>query len=420
MVRSVLIGAPAGPRSLPSLRSIKYRSNVEKPGTPVPRHVVLLVPGGLALLAGLDAALLRLGLGAPVVSERWADVHGPLMVLGFVGTLVALERAVAVRRRLLLTAPALLGLGGVALLTPLPLAVGRAALAAGCALLLAVYAVVWRRQPAPAVAVQALGAAHGLAAALLWLAGVPVPHLVPTLAGFLVLTVVGERLELMRVGAPSARAEDAVWALAVAWAAASTVALLLPDAGWTALGAVLLGLVAVLARHDVARRTVRGTGLPRYMASAMLGGYAWLGVAGAVWLVQGPVLSGPGYDAVLHCVFLGFVLSMVMAHAPVILPAVLRRPLPYRPVMYAPLALLHATLLLRVLVGDARGIDAAVQVGGVGNVAALLLFVVVAVGSAVRGPVPPATPRSAPGGPTVAAAGAATVAVAVPSAGGAA
>jgi hypothetical protein len=360
---------------------------VEKPGTPVPRHVVLLVPGGLALLAGLDAALLRLGLGAPVASERWADVHGPLMVLGFVGTLVALERAVAVRRRTLLAAPALLGLGGLALLTPLPLVVGRVALTAGCALLLAIYAVVWRRQPAPAVAVQALGAAHGLAATLLWLAEVPVPHLVPTLAGFLVLTVVGERLELMRVGAPSARAEDAVWALALGWAVASTVALLRPDAGWTALGAVLLGLVGVLARHDVARRTVRGTGLPRYMASAMLGGYAWLGVAGAVWLVRGPVLSGPAYDAVLHCVFLGFVLSMVMAHAPVILPAVLRRPLPYRPVMYAPLALLHATLLLRVLVGDARGVDAAVQVGGVGNVVALLAFVVVAVGSAVRGPV---------------------------------
>lgn len=359
---------------------------MEKPGTPVPRHVVLLVPGGLALLAGLDAALLRLGLGAPVVSERWADVHGPLMVLGFVGTLVALERAVAVRRPWLLASPALLGLGGLALLSPLPLRVGQAALVAGCALLLVVYAVVWRRQPSAALAVQALGALLGAVAALLWLAGLPVPHLVPTMAGFLVLTVAGERLELMRVGAPSARAEDAVWALSLGWAVAATVALLLPDVGWTLLGAVLLGLVAVLARNDVARRTVRGTGLPRFMACAMLGGYVWLGVAGAVWLVNGPVLSGATYDAVLHCVFLGFVLSMIMAHAPVILPAVLRRPLPYRPVMYVPLALLHATLLLRVLVGDARGIDPVVQAGGVGNVVALLLFVVVAAGSAIRGP----------------------------------
>lgn len=378
---------------------IKYPRYVEKPGTPVPRHVVLLVPGGLALLAGLDAALLRLGLGAPVASDRWADVHGPLMVLGFVGTLVALERAVAVRRPWLLASPALLGLGGLALLAPVPLAVGQGALAAGAALLLAIYAVVWRRQPATAVAVQALGALHGLAAALLWLAGVPVPHLVPTMAGFLVLTVAGERLELLRVGAPSPRVEPAVGLLATAWTAAGAAALLHPAAGWTALGAVLLALVAVLARHDVARRTVRGTGLPRFKACAMLGGYAWLAVAGGTWLVLGPVLSGPAYDAVLHCVFLGFVLSMIMAHAPVILPAVLRRPLPYRPVMYVPLALLHATLLLRVLVGDARGVDVAVRVGGVGNVVALLLFVVLAAGSAIRGPArpgaaarPPATP----------------------------
>jgi len=42
------------------------------------------------------------------------------------------------------------------------------------------------------------------------------------------------------------------------------------------------------------------------------------------------VRDGGGYDAVVHAIFLGFVISMVMAHAPVILPAVLRRPLPYR------------------------------------------------------------------------------------------
>lgn len=358
---------------------------MKNPGTPVPRHVVLLVPGALALLAGLDAALLRLGLGAPVANDRWADVHGPLMVLGFVGTLVALERAVAVRRPALLASPALLGAGGLALLGPLPLWVGRTALVGGTAVLLAVYGVVWRRQPAVAVAVQTTGAVLGLAAALLWLAGVPVPHLVPTLSGFLVLTVAGERLELLRVGGPSARVEDAVGVLALGWAAAAAVALLRPAAGWTLLGAVLLALVAVLARHDVARRTVRGTGLPRFMACAMLAGYAWLAAAGAVWLVSGPVLAGRAYDATLHAVFLGFVLSMIMAHAPVILPAVLRRPLPYRPVLYLPLALLHATLLLRVLAGDARGVDVAVQVGGVGNVVALLLFVVLAAGSAVVG-----------------------------------
>ncbi|MGJ3560863.1 hypothetical protein ACR6C2_30315 [Streptomyces sp. INA 01156] len=59
---------------------------------------MLLLPAGLALLAGLDAALLLLGLPAPVTADRLPEVHGVLMVLGFVGTLIALERAVALGR----------------------------------------------------------------------------------------------------------------------------------------------------------------------------------------------------------------------------------------------------------------------------------------------------------------------------------
>ena len=57
----------------------------------------LLVVGGLSLVLGLDAALVRLQVPAPLGSDRLADVHGAVMVLGFLGTLIALERAVALR-----------------------------------------------------------------------------------------------------------------------------------------------------------------------------------------------------------------------------------------------------------------------------------------------------------------------------------
>src|SRR5690606_29925327 len=87
---------------------------------------------------------------------------------------------------------------------------------------------------------------------------------------------------------------------------------------------------------------------------------------------------GPAYDAVVHAVFLGFTLSMIMAHAPVILPAVLGRPLPYRPVFYVPVVLLHASLALRVLVGDLDEQTWALQTGGVLNIVAVLTFVVLA------------------------------------------
>ena len=45
----------------------------------------------------------------------------------------------------------------------------------------------------------------------------------------------------------------------------------------------------------------------------------------------------------IHALFLGFVISIVFGHAPVILPAVLRVPLPYRSVFYRPLAMLHGS-----------------------------------------------------------------------------
>ena len=78
-------------------------------------RLVWMLPAGVALLAGLDAGLLLLGLPAPVTAERLPDVHGMLLVLGFVGTLISLERATALARPLGYVAPALLGIGGVLL-----------------------------------------------------------------------------------------------------------------------------------------------------------------------------------------------------------------------------------------------------------------------------------------------------------------
>ena len=52
-----------------------------------------------------------------------------------------------------------------------------------------------------------------------------------------------------------------------------------------------------LGRYDVARRTIRGHGLTRYMAAALLTGYAWLAVAGGLWASVGQMADGGAYDA---------------------------------------------------------------------------------------------------------------------------
>lgn len=338
----------------------------------------LLLFGGVSLLLGLDAALLRLQVAAPLRSDRIEDVHGVLMVLGFLGTLIALERAVALRATWAYAAPALLGAGGIALATAALLALGQLLLVDGAAVLVVVYIALWQRQRDDAVLVETLAAAMALLAALLWLR-VDIVVLVPWLVGFLVLTIAAERVELARLTFPATAGRTLV-AAGLGVLAAQVLALLNPDAGTRLLGAVLLLLTCWLARHDVARRTIRSTGLPRYSAAALLAGYFWLIVASLLWLVNGAGLhsgadaEGGARDAALHAVFLGFTMSMVMAHAPVILPSVLRRPLPYRRALWVPLVLLHVALAVRVVAG-LLGRDGAWTAASVGTVLALLAFV---------------------------------------------
>lgn len=309
------------------------------------------------------------------------------MVFGFVGTFIVLERAVAARHAWGYSAPLLLGLGSLTLLSELPEYVGKSMIGLGFVMLLAIYVVIRRRSPAAAIDIQILGAVSGLTATILWLAGAPISAIVPGMAVYLILTIAGERLELARVSpALDVRAENLGLGASLFLVAMAAIAPMWPVAGYPLLGVALSLLIVWLFRFDVATRLVNTKGLPRYMAVCLLAGYVWLLVPAGIWIVSGLVDNGRGYDAALHAIFLGFVMSMIMAHAPVILPAVLRKPLPYRWFLYLPVALLHVSLALRILGGDAWGSVDALHWGGSLNVIAILLFVVLAITSAVMGP----------------------------------
>jgi hypothetical protein len=140
-----------------------------------------------------------------------------------------------------------------------------------------------------------------------------------------------------------------------------------------------------LMRQDVARRTVKGRGLPRFIAVCLLTGYVWLALSGLTILVSsGLGYGGASYDAALHAVLLGFVFSMVFGHAPIILPAVLRVAVPYTPYFYLPLALLHVSLVVR-LAGDWMILPQWRAWGGALNSVALLAFVLGTIAAVLRG-----------------------------------
>lgn len=356
--------------------------------TPLSRtsiRLLFLIPGAIALLSGLDAALLLLGLWSPVTTERLPLVHGPLLVFGFVGTVITLERAVAVRRLWGFGSPVFYGVGGILLLTPLPIQVGQVFFALGGVVLLFIYLAIWRRQRMLSSAIQSLGAFLAVASALLWIGGYEADALVPGMAGFMVLTIAGERVELARLVTLSKTTERAAFAVCAGQAVGVLMAMLWPRVGYPIFGLSLIGVVAWLAVFDAAPRLAKLPGLPRYIALCLLAGYGWLVVAGLIWTVAGPVTNGPWYDGAVHSVFLGFTIAMIMAHAPVILPAVLRRPLPYHPLFAIPVILLNASLVLRILIGDLYSIPSMVKLGGVINVIALLLFVIFTVVAVARG-----------------------------------
>lgn len=341
----------------------------------------VLITGGVCLLIGLNLALSLLGVWAPVPSGGDAAIHGQVMTFGFAGTLICLERVIALREKWALIAPAALGIGGILLLVE-PTA-GRALQALGMAVLVAVYARLARRGLTVTLSIQILGALVGLGAVLLWWSGAATWAVIPWIAGFFVFTIVGERVELAHISLPPG-AERLAWGLSLALAFA-IVAVLAAGRGGEFVGVLLLAQAAWLARYDIARTTVRTSGLPQYSAANMIAAMVWLAVAGIAWVLGGGLAASPVYDTVVHSITIGFTISMIMAHAPIILPAVLRRPLPYRPVFWVPAVLLNAGLLIR-LIGDVRGLGLTWQIGGALLVVTILAFVLTAAVSSAAGP----------------------------------
>lgn len=336
----------------------------------------MLALGGVSLLSGLNAALLLVGVWAPVDAAHLPGAHGMVMALGFLGTLIALERAQSLGRVWGYLAPALLAAGSISLIAGAPALFGKLLLVQGCLAFVAVYTAIWRRAPLTIVAVQVLSAVLALGAAALWLV-IPINHLICWLAAFIVLTIAAERAELAQL-TMGAKAPGRLLQLASALTVATLAATLWPPIGMRAFGLVILAFVAWLVRDDVARRFIRTTGLRRYNAAALLAGYCWLGLAGLVWLIGGSPDTTARYDIVIHGTFLGFAVSMIMAHAPIIFPAVLGRPLPYRPISWLPLGILHGGMAIRVL-GDLSGNNTIWQLGSVLTVTSLLVFLIVSV-----------------------------------------
>lgn len=336
-------------------------------------RVPLLALGIGALVCAVFGGLVRLPVKLPAVRADWVLLHGPLMVCAFLGTVISLERAVGLPDRWPYAATLLIGAGGAHILAGGPLLYGVLQLVVGSALFFAVTLRVIQLRCELFTVTMSAGALAWLVGNALWFAGRPFPQIVPWWIAFLGLTIIGERIDLSRFQKPTPHSRPLFFVALGGFVAGVILTLGSELRGQQVLGAGLVALGAWLARYDLARRTVRQPGLPRFMALSLLGGFGWLAISGALFLGFAPLAAGFAYDAALHAFFVGFVFSMIFGHAPVIFPSVLGLTAIWRPRFYVHLGLLHASLLLRVA-GDLGEWIPGRQWGGILNAVALGLF----------------------------------------------
>jgi len=355
------------------------------------RPLPFILAGAVSLLLALWAGLGRLPFALPG-GMSLVMLHGPLMASGFLGTVIAVERASAIGRKWAWAAPGLTGLGTLAMLLamlpaegglPLALKLGGALFMSGGLFYAAIFGVIIKRQPSLFNWVMGGGALFFVLGNLMLAAGRPVFEVVPLWAAFLVLTIAGERLELNRLLAPKPGDRALFFAALLILLAGVGLGLAARALGGRIWGVGLLLMSAWLMWRDIARKTVRMAGVTRYTAICLLSGYLWMLLSGGLGLAFPSALAGPTFDAVWHSLFVGFVLTMIFGHAPIIVPALTGLLVTFRAWFYLPLILLHASLLMR-LHGDMSGMLPMRRWGGLLNVAAVLIFLLVLLTSLKR------------------------------------
>jgi len=336
------------------------------------RYILMLL-ALITLTTSTWAGLIRLGWKIPAFQPALPISHGPLMIAGFFGTLISLERAVAMGKTWTYIGPALNGFGGILLAFGVPGVISPVLLTLGSLWLVFIFIVILRDHRVDYMIVMALGAISLLIGNLLWTFGGQVNQIVLWWAGFLILTIAGERLELGRLVQKPKYSLPLFYGFTALFLGGLFILQFNWDLGVRVNSLAILGLAVWLLRFDIARKTIKQSGLTRFIAVCLLSGYFWLIAAGIIGAIYGAVPAGPIYDTFLHSIFLGFVFAMIFGHAPIIFPAVLGLDINYKSRFYIPLFLLHLSLLIRT-VGEMSGLSWSRLWGGLFNILAVLLY----------------------------------------------
>jgi hypothetical protein len=296
------------------------------------------------LLIGMLAGLIRIGWEVEIGTI--ALYHGALMVGGFLGSLILLEKVIPLKRSLLFIFP-VINAASIMMIMPGLYHLGLLCLVIGAVGMVIVFTIYLSRQPNDLSAwLMVVGACCMLVGHLTLIQKQFYPMAFPWWMAFIFFVIVGERVELSKF-LPVTKQNRI---LLVVFMGLYLLGLLLRFHG---IGKYVsgLGLCATglwLLRHDVISVAIKKTGVTRFSAYALLAGCLALILSG-VLLLSLPDLPY-AYDATVHTFFLGFAFSMIFAHGPIILPGVLGLAVkPYHPILFVPFVGLELSLIIRIL-----------------------------------------------------------------------
>jgi len=297
----------------------------------------------IAMVLGILSGLLRMGWSIPMGPV--AGEHGALMVGSFLGTLICLERIVALKKKWMYVIPIVSGFSLIFFLLGQQ-QMAFVLLTLGSLGLIYIYIDLIARFNEHYFYIMMIGAVGWAVGNIIMIIKPFYPQAAPWWIVFILLTVFGERLELSKF-LPKSRKKTNFMIIAIA---VYIFGMMIPyhSTGRFITGAGIMLMAAWLFRYDLARKSSKSQGIHRFTGTLLLAGYFWLIVCGGLMVLE--VNTSFHYDAMLHAFFLGFTFSMIFAHAPIIFPGVAGLPIkPFHNSLFIWAAALQLSILIRIV-----------------------------------------------------------------------
>lgn len=296
----------------------------------------------LCLLSGLWSGLNRIGWTfLPLAATAH---HGAIMVGGFLGTLISLEKIVPLKQKILFAIPIASALSVVFFIANNP-TLSIALLIFSSIGLVGVFFFYFSQQRSLIYALMLVGAIQWMVGNVLLITKNFYPLAFPWWMGFILFVITSERLELMKFLPVSTASRR----LFVTFLIVFIIGVLISFHG---IGNIFCGMSLAtislwLMKHDVIGITIRKDGLTQFVAISLAVGYIALLLTGILLITL--TNQWFAYDVIVHTFFIGFVFSMIFAHGPIILPGVLGISIkPFHKILYFWLFLMEASWLIRI------------------------------------------------------------------------